>query len=110
MRLIRRIDRNRRVTAVPYQKRGVPESVGLTVEDCRKAAWAVSSGDERRHRGAAAINMALSAALGTSLPYRFYGLPGIRRLQDLTYDWVANNRRRLPADTPYCIQHPGECR
>ncbi len=113
MRLIQRLDRNRRVTAVPYQKHGVPESAGLTAEDCQRAAWALSS--QRGHeyalyRGAAAINIAVSVALGTDLPYRVYALPGVWRLQDLTYDWVAANRGRLPADTPYCTQYPEECR
>jgi predicted DCC family thiol-disulfide oxidoreductase YuxK len=42
VRLIERLDRKRRITAVPYQKPGVPASVGLTVEACKKAAWAAT--------------------------------------------------------------------
>lgn len=117
MRLLKRLDRNRRVTAVPYQKSGVPESAGLTPEDCRKAAWAMppephraSRHQPRLYRGAGAINAAVSVAAGTPLPYRFYALPGVRRLQDLAYDRIAGNRRLLPADTPYCRQYPEECR
>lgn len=109
MRLVERLDRYRRVTAVPYQKRGVPESVGLTEEDRRRAAWAVTA-EPGPYRGAAAINLAVSVALGTSLPYRFYMLPGVRRLQDRAYDWVAANRGRLPTETPHCRQYPEECR
>jgi predicted DCC family thiol-disulfide oxidoreductase YuxK len=113
VRLIQRLDHNRRVTTVPYQRHGVPESVGLTAEGCRRAAWAVSQQqghEDDLYRGAAAINLAVSVALGTALPYRVYALPGVWRLQDLAYDWVAANRGRLPADTPYCTQYPEECR
>lgn len=113
MRLIQRLDRNRRVTAVPYQKSGVPGYAGLTAEDCRRAAWAVSQQQGHEYalyRGAAAINLAVSVALGTALPYRVYALPGVWRLQDLAYDWVAANRGRFPVDTPYCKQYPEECR
>ena len=36
MRLLKALDRNRRVTAVPFQKRGTPGSVGLTLEQFSK--------------------------------------------------------------------------
>jgi hypothetical protein len=39
VRLLKTLDRNRRMTAVPYQKSGVPASVGLTLEECKAAAW-----------------------------------------------------------------------
>ena len=97
------------MTAVPYQKPGAPSSVGLTIAQCREAAWAVAP-DGRRHRGAAAINASLAVALGTTVPLLLYALPGVRRLQDLVYDFVAKNRGRLPADEPYCEQHPDQCR
>ena len=112
MRVVKALDRNRRVTAVPYQKPGVPASVGLTAEECEAAAWAVSP-DGKRYRGAGAINASVSAALGTRLPLLFYVLPGVRRLQDAAYDWAAANRGRLPSflrDRPYCAQHPEQCR
>jgi hypothetical protein len=35
VRLLKVLDRNRRVTAVPFQKSGIPASVGLTLEECR---------------------------------------------------------------------------
>lgn len=108
MRQIKALDRDRRVTAVPYQKPDTLKSFGLTVEDCRAAAWAISPGGHR-HRGAAAIDLAASVALGTRIPYRLYMVPGIGRVQDAVYDWVARNRDRLPADQPYCQQHPEEC-
>ena len=109
MRLLKALDRNRRVTAVPFQKSSVPASVGLTVEECKATAWAVAP-DGGRYRGAGAVNAVVATALGSALPLLLYSLPGIRQLQDFIYYLVASNRSRLPGDRPYCVQHPAECR
>ncbi len=103
------------MTAVPYQKPGVPAAAGLSVKQCQEVAWAVEPGEtpgkpRRRYRGVAAINASLSMALGVRLPLSFYELPGVGRLQELLYDLVAANRHRLPGDVPYCKGHPEECR
>ena len=108
MRLVRALDHHRRVTAVPSQKPGILADLGLSREQAEAAAWAIEP-DGRRHRGAAAVNAALAAALGTALPLRFYGLPGVRSLQDRVYAWVATHRSHFPGDAPYCKQHPDEC-
>jgi predicted DCC family thiol-disulfide oxidoreductase YuxK len=108
VRWIKRFDRKRRVTAVPYQMPGVPTSAGLAVEEYERAAWAVTP-EGRRYRGAGAVNLAVAVALGTNLPYAFYRLPLVKRAQDRAYDWIAANRHRLPGDEPHCSQHPGEC-
>ena len=108
VRVMQRLDRKRRITAVPYQKPGVPASVGLTAEECRRAAWAVTP-EGYHHRGAEAVNVALAVALGARLPYALYRLPLIKRVQDRVYDWIAANRHRLPGDEPHCLQYPGEC-
>ena len=102
------------MTVVPYQKLGVPASAGLSVEQCKKAAWAVEPGNtcgetQCRYRGAAAINASLSVALGVRLPLSFYEMPGVGWFQDRLYDLVAANRHRLPGDTPYCKAQPEEC-
>ncbi len=109
VRLLKALDRDRRVTAVPFQKRGVPASVGLTVEECEATAWAIAP-DGGRYRGAEAANAAVAVALGTAVPLLLYSLPGIGRLQDFVYRLVATNRDRLPGDRPYCAQRPTECR
>jgi predicted DCC family thiol-disulfide oxidoreductase YuxK len=109
VRLLKALDRNRRVTAVPFQKSGIPASVGLTVEDCKASAWAIAP-DGDRYRGAEAVNALVAAALGTAIPLLLYYLPGIRQLQDFIYSLIASNRSRLPGDQPYCTQHPAECR
>ena len=110
MRLIERLDRNRRVTAVPYQKPGVPASAGLTVEQCEKAAWAVAP-DGRYYRGAGAINASLAVAAGKKLPLLAYALPGVKQLQDLVYAFIAANRDKLPLPgvVPRCEESPEEC-
>ena len=109
MRLLKALDRNRRVTAVPFQKTGVPASVGLTVEECEASAWAIAP-DGGRYRGAEAVNALVAVTLGTAVPLFVYSLPGIRQLQDIVYSVVASNHSRLPGDHPYCAQHPAECR
>ena len=109
MRLLKALDRNRRVTAVPFQKTGVPASVGLTVDECEASARAIAS-DGSRYSGAEAVNAVVAAVLGTAVPLFVYSLPGIRQLQDFFYSVVASNRSRLPGDRPYCAQHPVECR
>ena len=109
MRLLKALDRNRRVTAVPFQKSGVPASVGLTLQECKASAWAIAA-DGSRYRGAEAMNALVACALGTAVPLLVYYLPGIRQLQNFIYSVVASNRSRLPGDRPYCAQHPAECR
>ena len=109
MRLLKTLDRNRRVTAVPFQKSGIPASVGLTLEECKASAWAIAPEGER-YRGAEAMNALVACALGSALPLLLYNLPGIRQMQDFIYSLIASNRSRLPGDTPYCAQHPAECR
>jgi predicted DCC family thiol-disulfide oxidoreductase YuxK len=109
MRLVKTLDRNRRVTAVPSQKTGVCVSAGLTVKQCEASVWAAAP-DGRRYRGAEAINVVLAVALGTRIPHGLYKVPLIKWLQDVTYDWVAANRSKLPGDEPYCTQHPDQCR
>jgi predicted DCC family thiol-disulfide oxidoreductase YuxK len=109
VRLLKALDSNRRVTAVPFQKPGIPASVGLTLEECQATVWAITP-DGGRYRGAEAVNAVVAAALGTPLPLLLYYLSGIRQLQDFTYYLVASNRSRLPGDQPYCAQYPAECR
>ena len=109
MRLLKALDRNRRVTTVPFQKTGVPSSVGLSAEECEASAWAIAP-DGGRYRGAEAMNALVAAALGSAVPLLVYYLPGIRQLQDFIYSLIASNRSRLPGDRPYCDQHPAECR
>lgn len=103
-----RLDRAGRVALLAAQQPGVPERFGLTGEDVAEAAWAVDAAG-RRYRGAGAVNAALSAAIGTSLPMLVYRLPVVRRLQDAVYVLVARHRGRLPGVRPWCEEHPDAC-
>jgi len=109
VRLLKALDRDRRVRAVPFQKGGVPASVGLTVEECEASAWAILH-DGGHYRIAEALNMAMATALGTAGPLVLYSLPGIKQFEGLVYSLVASNRDRLPGGRPYCPQRPAECR
>jgi predicted DCC family thiol-disulfide oxidoreductase YuxK len=93
------------VRVLPCQAPDVAARHGLTRADCEAAAWAFAPGG-RRYRGAAAVNAALGAALGTALPLHIYRLPLIRSAQDAAYDWIARNRHRFPGVTPWCAAHP----
>jgi predicted DCC family thiol-disulfide oxidoreductase YuxK len=106
VRWLLRLDRHERVHAVPSQLPGTPQRLGLTPAECAAAAWVVDA-DGTRHRGAGAVNAALAAALGTSLPVRLYRVGPIGRLQDRAYAWVARNRHQLPGITPWCEAHAG---
>ncbi|MDG3011786.1 DUF393 domain-containing protein [Rhodococcus sp. D2-41] len=99
--VLRRIDRHGRVSARALQEPGACEYFGVDEQQALAAAWAREP-DGRRHRGAGALNAALSAAVGTRLPLWVYRLPGIRAAQDAGYRWVADNRHRLPGGSAAC--------
>lgn len=103
---LRLIDRRRVIESVPYQRPGVPESLGLTERQCAESLrW--RGGDGRQVEGAEAVSAALAVALRTELPSRLY-----RRtsgVQQRLYQWVAANRHRLPGVTPWCARYPDDC-
>lgn len=103
---LKRLDRHGRVEAVPLQSPGAPASIGATEEQCSQAVQWLGS-DGRHHSAAAAVNAALSAALGTRLPLWLHA--ATRPVQDRIYDWVANNRSRLPGMAPHCTEYPEDC-
>ena len=99
--VLRRIDRRRRVTALPLQSEVARQRFGLTEESALQQVWTLDARG-RRHGGAEAVNVALSAVLGFSAPLWLYRLPGMRWLQDRLYDAVAANRHRLPGRAGSC--------
>ncbi|SHE71414.1 thiol-disulfide oxidoreductase DCC family protein [Streptoalloteichus hindustanus] len=106
---LERLDRHGRVETVAYQLPGTAERYGLTTEQLASSVWWIDENGMPRASAAEAVNYALSAALGTSLPLRVYRLPGMRRLQEAAYRWVANNRFRFPGTTPWCQRGAAEC-
>lgn len=103
---VRRLDRNGRIDLRPYQRDGAPESVGVTVEQCRDAVQWLGP-DGVRRSGADAVNAALSTALGTSVPTLIYRATA--GAQERVYRWLAARRGRLPGVVPHCQAHPRDC-
>lgn len=106
--LIKRMDFNDRITLFPYQSADRIRPLGLTLEECKQAAWAIDSSG-KKYRGAGAINAALGAAWNMEWPNRLYQSRLVGPLQDLIYDMVARYRRYLPGLVPHCERYPGDC-
>ncbi|MDQ3695260.1 MAG: DUF393 domain-containing protein [Chloroflexota bacterium] len=106
--LVKRFDDHDRLRIVPFQGRGVLSEHNLSQTETEAAAWAITPSGNR-YRGAAAINLALSVALGSRLPIMLYKLPLIQQAQDAIYAAIARNRTRFRGVTPYCQQHPEAC-
>lgn len=108
MRALTDRDRDARIQAIPFQEPGVLRTFGLTVDACERASWAITPHQER-HRGAAAMLLALSVAIGNPWPFRLYRVPVLRQLVNGAYLIVTRVRHRLPGDQPHCSQHPEVC-
>lgn len=106
--LLVQLDRTGALDTRPFQRDGTAQLLGLTESTMHQSSWWLDSSGAV-YGGAEAINAALSVALGTRLPLRFYRLPGVRSLQEATYRWVATHRYRFPGTTPYCESHPVAC-
>jgi predicted DCC family thiol-disulfide oxidoreductase YuxK len=106
--LLVRLDRTGELDTRPFQQEGTAQLLGVPGSKMVESSWWLDSSGAV-YAGAEAINAALSAALGTRLPIRFYRLPGIRGLQEAVYRWVATHRYRFPGTTPYCASHPVAC-
>ncbi|PVZ10834.1 thiol-disulfide oxidoreductase DCC family protein [Actinomycetospora cinnamomea] len=103
---LRRLDAQGRVDVQPYQREGVPASIGATVEECRGSVQWLGP-DGVRRGGADAVNAVLSVLTGTALPSAVYRASS--RLQERAYRWVADHRGRFPGTTPHCRQQPQDC-
>jgi predicted DCC family thiol-disulfide oxidoreductase YuxK len=90
--------------AVAWQQLGAVqlESLGLSLDDVRCAAWWVDRGG-RAWRGHVAIALALRAARGwPSVVGRVLLVPPFRWLAAGAYPLIARWRHRLPGGTPAC--------
>ena len=103
---LRLLDRRRIIDTVPFQRPGVPESLGLTREQCAASVQWRGMDGEHAH-GADAIAAALSVALISDLPRRLYQHTATP--QRLLYEAIARNRHRLPGTTPWCTRYPDAC-
>jgi predicted DCC family thiol-disulfide oxidoreductase YuxK len=103
---LRLLDGKRMIETVPFQRPGVPESLGLTAEQCAGSVqWRGADGS--RAEGAEAIAAALAAAVRTDLPTRLYQRTA--GPQRALYSWVAGHRHRLPGIEPWCARYPEDC-
>jgi predicted DCC family thiol-disulfide oxidoreductase YuxK len=103
---LRLIDRRRVIDSVPYQRPGVPESLGLTAEQCATSVqW--RGPDGRQAEGAEAISAALDVALRSRWPGRLHARTAAT--QSRLYALLARNRHRLPGITPWCSRYPHDC-
>jgi predicted DCC family thiol-disulfide oxidoreductase YuxK len=102
------LDWRRRMLFAPFQRSGLPEAAGLTYAQCERSVWAITR-DGRRLSGAAAVSAALDQLTVLPLFTWIARLPGVARLEEAAYAWVARNRSHLPGVRPYCADHPDDC-
>lgn len=106
--LLLRLDRTGKVQSEPLQSPGTAQRLGVAPENLLDSVrWLGSSGVV--YSGAEAVSAAVSAAVGTRIPLRFYRIPGIGFLEEAVYRWVAAHRYRFPGTTPHCESYPAAC-
>jgi predicted DCC family thiol-disulfide oxidoreductase YuxK len=108
IRYLHRLDRHNRVTSIACQVAQQDAQYGLAGVDCGESAWALTA-DGRREAGGQAAMLIASTLLQRRWPVAVGRLPGIRHALALGYRATANNRYRLPGDTPYLSANPGKC-
>jgi predicted DCC family thiol-disulfide oxidoreductase YuxK len=99
------LDWQHHLHCLPFQAPGIPQAYGLTVAQCEQAVWSISA-DGSNSQGAQAVSAVLDTIVGLPLFRILYQLPGISRIEDKVYGWVANHRQWFPGIRPYC-QRPG---
>jgi len=92
----------------PMQRPGTSELLGVEAHRLPESSWWLDSSGSV-FAGAKAMNAALSTALGTRLPLRIYGIPGIGPIEEAVYRWVASHRYRFRGVTPRCESAPEQC-
>lgn len=103
-----RLNRTGRLRTEPLQKPGTAERLGVAPEHLMESVWWLDSSGEV-FGAAKAVNAAVSAALGTRLPLRVYGVPGVAAVEERVYRWVATHRYRFRGVTPLCESVPSHC-
>lgn len=97
-----RLNLRQRIDVLPWQTPGLLQHAHLTEPQALEAAWFVDM-PGKRYRGAHAITEALATMQPLFVPARWlYAVPGLRQLADWGYQWIADNRYRLPGSTAAC--------
>ncbi len=97
---------NGRIILQPWQ--AIPDrlaELGLTAADGLAKAWFVDA-HGRLSGGAEAINRAMRYCWWARPFTYLYFVPGLRQIEDWAYQWVADNRHRLPGSTESCKIEP----
>lgn len=106
--LLRVLDWRHKLQCLPFQLPDVPQTYGLTVEQCEQAAWAITN-DGHTYRGAQAISVALDATMLLPFFLFLFRFPRIMQIENKIYAWVAKNRRFFPGIRPYCTRPDKPC-
>lgn len=106
--LLRVLDWRHCLHCLPFQAPGVPQAYGLTVAQCERMLWAVSPGGSS-YQGAQAVSAALDCLVGLPLLWLLYHCPGIGKVEDKLYTWVASHRQWFPGLRPYCKRPGAPC-
>lgn len=95
--VLQRLDWREKICPLPYQTRGLPEAVGVTVQRARRSAIVFSPGGHVWSKGGS-IAASLDALLPFGLPlFRgLYLIPGMRWLTDRFYLFLSRHRSRMP--------------
>lgn len=101
---LERLDWRDKIYRLPYQTRGLPEAVGVTVQRARRSAIVFSPGGHVWSKGGS-IAASIDAILPFGLPlFRgLYLIPGVRWMVDRFYLFLSKHRSKLPlgkADLP----------
>ena len=97
-----RLNTRQRIAILSWQTPGLLEHAHLTEQQALEAAWFVDL-QGQRYRGAHAISEALATMQPLFVFARWlYAMPGLRQLADWVYQWVADNRYRMPGSTAAC--------
>lgn len=91
------------IDIAPWQQ--IPDimaKANLTAEDGMSKVWILPADGRPAQGGAAAVNYLLRYIWWARPLATLYRIPGIRQLEDALYQWVANNRYRMPGGTDQC--------
>jgi predicted DCC family thiol-disulfide oxidoreductase YuxK len=104
--LLGKLDHDNRLTWIPCQHlSGDDEPARL----CQTSVVAIDN-DGQITIGPQAFASIAGMLVGSAIPLRIATLPGIRTMLGLGYHGISLIRSRIPGVSPWCDQHPEDCR